>query len=73
MISRNQYIQVKRSVTDGMSLECEHDCPVCNERQVFYRAASTMLHLGQKVKWRCPDCGYCVVTIGEDVTSSSPA
>ena len=52
-----------------MSLEREHDCPVCGEERVFYRAASTTLHLGEKVKWRCPDCGYSFVTIGADVSS----
>jgi rubredoxin len=56
-----------------MSLEHEHECPVCDERQVFYRAASTTLRLGEKVKWRCPDCGYCFVTIGNDIDSSVTA
>ena len=56
-----------------MSLEREHDCPTCDETQTFYRAASTMLGLGEKVKWRCPDCGYSFVVIGEDIDSSAPA
>ena len=56
-----------------MSLECERECPVCDERRVFYRAASTTLRLGEKVKWRCPECGYAFVTIGEAITSNSPA
>lgn len=56
-----------------MGLEREHDCPVCNERQVFYRAASTTLRLGEKVKWRCPDCGYSFVAIGEDITTDATA
>ena len=71
--SHNQYIQVRCSATDGMSLECERECPVCDERRVFYRAASTTLRLGEKVKWRCPECGYAFVTIGEAITSNSPA
>ena len=52
-----------------MSLERDHDCPACGERRQFYRAASTTLHLGEKVKWRCPECGYAFVTIGDDITS----
>lgn len=56
-----------------MSLELEQDCPVCDETQTFYRAASTTLHLGEKVKWRCPDCGYSFVAIGEEIDSSAPA
>ncbi|GAA0467638.1 hypothetical protein MUK72_05805 [Halococcus dombrowskii] len=56
-----------------MSLEREQHCPVCDDQQVFYRAASTMMHLGEKTKWRCPDCDYGFVTIGEDVDSSASA
>jgi len=47
----------------GMSLEREHECPTCGETKAFYRAASTELHLGEKVKWHCPDCDYGFVTI----------
>lgn len=56
-----------------MSLECDHDCPVCDEPRTFYRAASTTLHLGEKIKWRCPDCEYSFVTIGDDIDSSATA
>ncbi|WP_256684543.1 DUF7838 family putative zinc beta-ribbon protein [Halococcus qingdaonensis] len=56
-----------------MSLEREQYCPVCDDERVFYRAASTMMHLGEKTKWRCPDCDYGFVTIGEDVDSSASA
>lgn len=69
----NQYIEVRRSATPLMSLECDHDCPACGETRTFYRAASTTLRLGEKVKWRCPDCGYSFVTIGEDIDSSATA
>lgn len=56
-----------------MSLERDQYCPVCDDERVFYRAASTMMHLGEKTKWRCPDCDYGFVTIGEDVDSSASA
>ena len=56
-----------------MTLERERRCPVCDDQRVFYRAASTMLHLGEKTKWRCPDCGYGFVTIGEEIDSGASA
>ena len=46
-----------------MTLELEHDCPVCEGERTFYRTASTNLHLGLKVKWRCPDCDYGFIQI----------
>ncbi len=46
-----------------MSLELDHACPDCGEERTFYRAASTTLHLGTKVKWQCPDCEYGFVRI----------
>lgn len=61
------------SQTGLMSLERDHDCPTCDEERTFYRAASTMVRLGEKVKWRCPDCEYSFVTIGDDVDSSATA
>ncbi len=45
-----------------MAMEREHECPDCGPR-TFYRAASTSLHLGEKVKWYCPDCDYGFVQI----------
>ena len=48
-----------------MGLERDHDYPTSDKERTFYRAASTMVNLGEKVKWRCPDCGYGFVTIGE--------
>ena len=55
-----------------MSLECELTCPRC-DGTTFYRAASTEINLGEKVKWRCgaEDCEYTLVTIGEDVDTTS--
>ncbi|MFC6904010.1 hypothetical protein [Halalkalicoccus tibetensis] len=43
--------------------ELDHDCPDCGDERTFYRAASTTLHLGEKVKWHCPDCDYGFVRI----------
>jgi predicted RNA-binding Zn-ribbon protein involved in translation (DUF1610 family) len=53
-----------------MSLELDHECPNCGE-QTFYRAASTELALGEKVKWHCPDCEYGFVRIGETVDTAT--
>ena len=54
-----------------MSLEREQGCPECGEERAFYRSASTMLHLGEKVKWRCPECGYGFVRIDGAVDTSA--
>ena len=57
-----------------MSLEREliEGCPHCGET-TFYRAASTEIHLGEKVKWRCTgeDCDYAFVQIGSDIDSTT--
>ncbi|WP_265112409.1 hypothetical protein [Halosolutus halophilus] len=45
-----------------MSMERDDECPNCGE-VTFYRAASTTLHLGEKVKWHCPNCDYGFVQI----------
>lgn len=50
-----------------MGLELERTCPSCDEVRVFYRAASTTLHLGEKIKWQCPACDFGFVTIDEEV------
>ena len=36
-------------------------------------AASTELHLGRKVKWRCPECDYAFVRIDSEVDSGAEA
>ncbi|MFC6724240.1 hypothetical protein ACFQE1_07605 [Halobium palmae] len=54
-----------------MSLEMEHDCPECGGSREFYRSASTTLHLGEKTKWRCTDCDYGFVRIGDEIDSSA--
>ena len=46
-----------------MSLQMEHECPSCGGPRKFYRTASTVLHLGEKTKWHCPDCDYGYVLI----------
>ena len=52
-------------------MEIEHDCPHCDS-ETFYRAGSTRVHLGEKVKWRCNnwDCDYGFVRIDGAVDSS---
>ncbi len=45
-------------------------CPDCGEDRTFYRAASTELHLGEKVKWRCPECDWGFVQIDGAVDTS---
>ena len=54
-----------------MTQELEHDCPYC-ESETFYRAGSTLVQLGEKVKWSCTgrDCSYGFVHIGSEVDSS---
>jgi rubredoxin len=46
-----------------MSLELERECPRCSETRTFWKTASTELHLGRKVKWDCPECGFGFVRI----------
>ncbi|WP_121744393.1 DUF7838 family putative zinc beta-ribbon protein [Natronorubrum halophilum] len=52
-----------------MAMELEHECPDCGTERTFYRAASTTLHLGTKVKWHCPDCDYGFVRISDNGTA----
>jgi rubredoxin len=56
-----------------MSLELDYECPTCGGTRTFYRAASTTVQLGEKVKWRCPDCGYGFVAIGKEIDPSTVA
>lgn len=48
-----------------MSLEITHYCPSCGEDREFYRTASTLVHIGEKTKWSCPECDYGFVKIGD--------
>ncbi|SIR83529.1 DUF7838 family putative zinc beta-ribbon protein [Natronorubrum daqingense] len=52
-----------------MAMELDHYCPDCDGEQTFYRAASTKVHLGEKVKWHCPNCDYGFVRIGDNGTA----
>lgn len=54
-----------------MSRELNRTCPVCEAERSFYRAASTEIHLGEKVKWRCPECEYRFVRIDGNVDTAS--
>ena len=56
-----------------MALELDHECPNCGDVRTFYRVASTTLHLGEKVKWHCPECDYGFVRIDDIDTSETPA
>jgi len=48
-----------------MALEKTVDCPRCEESHSFYRTAATDLHLGERSKWRCPECSYGFIEIDE--------
>ncbi|EMA27895.1 hypothetical protein C445_19622 [Halobiforma lacisalsi AJ5] len=50
-------------------MELDQYCPECGEDRTFYRAASTTLHLGEKIKWHCPECSYGFVRIGDNGTA----
>lgn len=54
-----------------MALEREHPCPNCDESQRFTRMASTLLHLGLKTKWACPECDYRFVLVGDAIDTSA--
>ncbi len=51
-------------------MELEHDCPECSA-DTFYRAASTTVHLGEKIKWHCTNCSYGFVRIDDAVNTST--
>lgn len=46
------------------------ECSNCGATE-FYRAASTMVHLGEKVKHRCTECDKGFVRIGDAVDTST--
>lgn len=54
-----------------MALERAMDCPACEVERTFYRSASTTLHLGEKTKWTCPECGYGIVRIDGTVDTAT--
>jgi rubredoxin len=57
-----------------MAMELDHHCPECGEERTFWRVASTHLHLGEKVKWTCPECEFGFARIdGIDSTTDAGA
>ncbi|MFC7154514.1 hypothetical protein ACFQPA_03475 [Halomarina halobia] len=56
-----------------MSLEIRHYCPQCGGEREFYRTASTLIHLGEKTKWRCAECDHAIVKIGDDIVADTDA
>lgn len=52
-----------------MEKTAERHCPQCGRTRTFDRVARTQMHLGTKVKWRCPECGFSVVNIRPDRTA----
>lgn len=53
-----------------MGLDPDQKCPECGATE-FWRTASTLVTLGQKVKWQCADCEYGFVTIDSTVNTST--
>jgi len=53
-----------------MGLELARECPECGE-EGFWRVASTMLGVGEKVKWDCTNCDYGFVRINDAVDTST--
>lgn len=53
-----------------MALQREAWCPSCEAERTFRRVASTTLHLGEKTKWVCGECGYRVVRIDGEVDTA---
>ncbi len=58
------------SKQSDMGMELERECPNCGETG-FWRTASMMIHIGEKVKWSCNECGYGFVTIDETVDTAT--
>jgi hypothetical protein len=56
----------------SMSLEKKMECPQCEAIVSFYRTAAMNTQLGEKRKWRCPECEYGFVQVGE-ISSLSDA
>lgn len=46
-----------------MAMERSVECPRCEEARTFYRTAAMTLHLGEKRKWRCPECTFGFIEI----------
>ncbi|RDI72645.1 hypothetical protein DWB78_13450 [Halopelagius longus] len=66
---RISIFNLARRGTCDMSLEMEYDCPECDNSQ-FWRTAYTELHLGEKTKWRCSECGYGFININDGISTA---
>jgi len=55
-----------------MAPQTEHRCPSCETETSFHRTASTLVHLGEKTKWRCEECDHAIVRIGTDIEVDAP-
>ena len=53
-----------------MTETTEYYCPRCEGTREFVRSARTRMNLGTKVKWRCPECGFRIVTIENAVETA---
>jgi transposase-like protein len=51
-------------------MKLHQNCPECGA-ETFYRSASTMVQLGEKVKWACTDCDHGFVRIDGAVDTST--
>jgi predicted RNA-binding Zn-ribbon protein involved in translation (DUF1610 family) len=56
-----------------MAMSVEHYCSTCGEYRTFWRAASTGLHLGEKVKYRCEACDAAFVRVDGEVDTGAEA
>jgi ribosomal protein L37AE/L43A len=54
-----------------MAMEREQACPECGTTTTYTRAASTLVNVGLKTKWRCSECGHTTVRIGDAVDTAS--
>lgn len=56
-----------------MTEQRQSRCPNCDADRSFRRVAATLVHLGEKVKWDCPECGHGVVRIDGTVDTGTTA
>jgi hypothetical protein len=56
-----------------MAMDLEHYCSNCEEYRTFWRVASTYIHLGRKVKWRCAECDHGFVRVNGEVDTGAEA
>jgi len=56
-----------------MEQRTERHCPSCGTETTFRLAASTLVHIGEKTKWRCEACDHAIVRIGGEIEADSMA